>query len=419
MGFEELKKLDQNDPLAHFRDQFHIPKVNGQEVVYFCGNSLGLQPKSTKEFLNYELDAWKRHGVKGHFIGDKPWVSYHELAKKSLSELVGAKQNEVQAVGSLTTNLHLLLASFYQPNGMRLKVIIESGAFPSDFYAVHSHMQMKGIDPEKHLIELRAKDGGGYLPNEEIVDKIEEIGVELALVLMPGVQYYSGQFFNLPQIAEACHSVGAFIGFDLAHTIGNLPLEIHNDQVDFAVWCSYKYLNSGPGGIGGMFIHEKHSSNLDFPRLSGWWGHKAKDRFEMVNRINPIPNIDGWQLSNANILSAAAHLASLSIFDKAGIKPLREKSIKMIGWLEVELNKLKADIEVITPGKEEERGCQLSIFIKKEKGKRIFDYLDANNVIVDWREPNVVRVAPVPLYSKYEELGMFIGVFKRAFSEIN
>lgn len=419
MNFEDLEQLDKSDPLAHFRDRFHIPKVNGNEVIYFCGNSLGLQPKSVEQFLNDELDAWRKNGVKGHFTGNKPWVSYHELAKKALSELVGAEKNEVQAVGSLTTNLHLLLASFYQPDGRRLKIIIESGAFPSDFYAVHSHMKMKGIDPDRHLIELKAKNGGDYLPNEEIVDKIKEVGDELALVLMPGVQYYTGQFFNIPQITEASHSVGAFIGFDLAHTIGNIPLEIHNNQVDFAVWCSYKYLNSGPGGIGGMFIHEKHSSNLDFPRLSGWWGHNAKDRFEMANRINPIPNVDGWQLSNANVLSSAAHLAALAIFEEAGIKPLREKSIKMIEWLETELNKLKGEVEIITPKKQEERGCQLSVFIKGENGKRIFDYLDANNVVADWREPNVVRVAPVPLYSKYQELGMFVEVLRKAFIEIN
>ena len=417
MNFEELERLDLNDPLGHFRDQFHIPKINGEEVIYFCGNSLGLQPKTVEKFLNNELEAWKTHGVKGHFTGDKPWVSYHELAKKALSELVGAQKNEVQAVGSLTTNLHLLLASFYQPKGKRIKIIIESGAFPSDFYAVHSHMKMKGIDPDLHLIELKPKKGGNYLPNEEIIEEIKEVGEELALVLMPGVQYYTGQFFDMPQITKACHSVGAFIGFDLAHTIGNLPLKINDDQVDFAVWCSYKYLNSGPGGIGGMFIHEKHSSNLHFPRLSGWWGHNAKDRFEMANRINPIPNVDGWQLSNANVLSSAAHLASLAIFEEAGIARLREKSIKMVKWLETELIKLNANIEIITPNEQKERGCQLSIFIKEKNGKRIFDYLDGNNVIVDWREPNVLRVAPTPLYSKYQDLGVFVKILKRAFIE--
>jgi len=415
MNFEELAKLDQKDPLRCFRDEFHIPKENGKEVVYLCGNSLGLQPKSVAKYLNKELKAWEKKGVKGHFTGDKPWVSYHELAKSALSNLVGAHQSEVQAVGSLTANLHLLLASFYQPEGRRVKVIIESGAFPSDFYAVHSHMKMKGVDPDEHLIELKSRSKKEYLPNEEIIKAISDCGDELALVLMPGVQYYSGQFFDIKNITNATHKVGAYAGFDLAHTVGNLPLSLHSDDVDFAVWCSYKYLNSGPGGIGGMYVHEKHATNPDFPKLSGWWGHNAKDRFEMANRINPIPTIDGWQLSNANVISSAAHLASLEIFEEAGIEQLRAKSIRMTGWLESELLKFGDQIEIITPNNSAERGCQLSLFIKTGNGKKVFDYLDHGKVVTDWREPNVIRIAPVPLYNTFQELGMFVEILKKSF----
>ncbi len=410
MDIQQLKEWDAEDPLKRFREEFHIPEKNGKLTIYFCGNSLGLQPKRTQNYLHSELRAWQERGVEGHFTGDKPWVSYHELAKKSLGKLVGAKTDEVQAMGSLTSNLHLLLASFYQPSGKRKKVIIEHGAFPSDFYAVHSHMKMKGVDPEEHLIELKAKDGGEYLPLEEVLGAINENADELALVLMPGIQYYSGQFFDIPTITKAAHKAGAFAGFDLAHAVGNLPMNLHADEADFAVWCSYKYLNSGPGGIGGMFIHEKYASNRDFPRLSGWWGHDAKERFEMANRINPIPNVDGWQLSNANVLSTAAHLASLSIFDEAGIEKLRAKSIRMFDWLYAELSAIE-EIEIITPKEAAERGCQLSLFLKAGD-RRVFDQLSDQGVICDWREPNVVRIAPTPLYNTFEEMGSFVEIFK-------
>lgn len=414
MQFDELRELDQNDPLNYFRDQFHIPRENEKELIYFCGNSLGLQPKRTSEYLNLELKAWREKGVKGHFTGRKPWVSYHELAKNVLSHLVGARPTEVQAVGSLTSNLHLLLSSFYQPKGKRIKVIIESGAFPSDFYAMYSHMSIKGVNPVDHLIELKAKNEKHYLPTEEIIEKITEIGDELALVLMPGVQYYTGQFFDIKKITTAAHAVGSYVGFDLAHAIGNLPLNLHGDETDFAVWCSYKYLNSGPGGIGGMFIHEKHAINSNFPRLSGWWGHDAKDRFKMTNEISPIPTIDGWQLSSTNVLSTAAHLASLAIFEKVGIEQLRAKSIRMIHQLEIELIKLGGQIEIITPNNPKERGCQLSIFMKKVSGRKVFDYLDEHGIVADWREPNVIRITPVPLYNTFLELGRFIEIFKKA-----
>lgn len=413
MNTDQLKSWDDSDELSGFRDQFHFPEKNGKKCIYFCGNSLGLQPKQTRSFIEDELALWESHGVEGHFTGDKPWVSYHELAKESLGRLVGAGPHEVQAIGSLTGNLHLLLSSFYQPIGDRVKVIIESGAFPSDFYAIHSHMKIKGVNPDEHLIELEPKDGGDYLPTEEIVERINAVGDSLALVLMPGVQYYTGQFFDIQAITKAAHDVRAYAGFDLAHAIGNLPMHLHEDHADFAVWCSYKYLNSGPGGIGGMFIHQRHASNTDFPRLSGWWGHDAKERFEMANRINPIPNVDGWQLSNVNILSSAAHLASLELFDQAGIKKLREKSLKMTGWLADELYRFSEDIEIITPSNPEERGCQLSLFLKHQ-GKEVFNALAENGVICDWREPNVIRIAPVPLYNSFAELGQFVIILEKA-----
>ena len=406
-----LAKCDVEDELSGFRSEFHLPLHGNKPAIYFCGNSLGLLPKRTDSYIQSELQAWGNGGVKGHFMGEKPWVSYHELAKEFLGKLVGGNKNEVLAIGSLTSNLHLLLSSFYQPKGRRVKCIIESGAFPSDFYALHSHMKMKGVDPDLNLIELKPRDGGEYLSTDEIIDQIKECGDELALVVLPGIQYYSGQFFNIPTITKAVHSVGAYVGFDLAHAIGNLPMQLHEDEVDFAVWCTYKYLNSGPGGIGGMFIHEKHAANKKFPRLSGWWGHNSKERFEMANRINPIPNVDGWQLSNANVLSSAAHLASLSIFDEVGIEKLREKSVRMTAWLYKELKALSG-IDIITPGNPQERGCQISIFIA-QKGKSVFDYLSNEGVICDLREPNVIRIAPVPLYNTYVELGRFIEILSK------
>jgi kynureninase len=415
-SLDEIRQWDAADPLQHFRNEFYIPKKDGKPVLYFCGNSLGLQPKRTEKFLQHELNQWKTHGVEGHFRGEKPWVSYHELAKPALARLVGAKKEEVVAVGSLTTNLHLLLGSFYQPKGKRVKMMIEAGAFPSDFYAAHSHMKLKGVNPEEHLIELKPAHGGNYLPTNEIISAIEKAGDELALVMLPGVQYYTGQFFNIPEITRAAHQVGAIVGFDLAHAIGNLPMHLHDDEVDFAVWCSYKYLNSGPGGIGGMFVHERHGKNTGLPRLSGWWGHNEKTRFKMANQLDPIPNVDGWQLSNVNILSSAAHLASLEIFDKAGILELREKSLEMTGWLADSLLNdpaFQGELDIFTPHNPAERGCQLSLHFKSI-GRAVFDFLVEKGVMADWREPNVIRVAPVPLYNSFEDVWQLVQLLKEA-----
>lgn len=416
---EKAIRLDKEDNLRKFQDEFHFPKRNGGKSIYFCGNSLGLQPKRTEKYLSEELNNWKENGVEGHFDGAKPWVRYHELAKKSLSKIVGANEHEVIASNNLTTNLHLGMISFYRPEGKRNKILIESGAFPSDFYAAHSQIRVHGLDPEECLVELKAKENSEYLSTQEIVEKINELGDELALVLFPGIQYYTGQFFDIKKITEATHGVGAFAGFDLAHAVGNVPLQLHNDDVDFAVWCTYKYLNSGPGSVGGLYIHEKHGANKEMVRLSGWWGHDAEARFQMDNIINPIPNVDGWQLSNLNILTHAAHLASLSIFDDAGMENLRAKSLKLTGYLEECLHShdaIKNNVSIITPNNSEERGAQLSLYLVNH-GKEIFDELIANGVILDWREPNVIRVAPTPLYNSFDDVYQFTEILARAFAK--
>lgn len=408
--------LDQSDELAQFRNQFHFPQIDGKNCIYLCGNSLGLQPKTTTEFVNEEIRNWQEQGVRGHFTGDKPWVSYHLNSKKSLAKLVGGNDDEVVAMNNLTTNLHLGLSTFYRPSGKRTKILMERGAFPSDFYALHSAVVLSGNDPDESLIELEPRDGSDYLPAQEIIEKIEEIGEELELVMFPGVQYYTGQFFNIKKIAEAAHAAGANAGFDLAHTVGNIPLNLHEDRVDFAVWCSYKYLNSGPGGTGGLFIHSENGKNRDLPRQSGWWGHEADGRFKMDNQINPIPTVDGWQLSNINILSHAAHLASLKIFDEAGIYKLREKSLKLTGFLERLMTispVLQDHVKMITPKDPEERGAQLSLFLTK-LGKPVFERIVEKGVILDWREPNVIRVAPVPLYNSFTDVSLFVEILEGA-----
>lgn len=415
----KAQTLDGSDPLASFRDRFHIPQKNGTDCIYLCGNSLGLQPRGTKEFVMEELVNWQTKGVEGHFTGNKPWVSYHQNAKASLATIVGAKTSEVVAMNNLTTNLHLALATFYRPSGRRNKVLIERGAFPSDFYAVHSRIEVSGLDPEENLIELSPADGSDYLSAAEIVESIQQIGDELALVMFPGVQYYTGQFFDLEKITKAAHEVGAAAGFDLAHAVGNVPLKLHDHGVDFAVWCTYKYLNSGPGGVGGLFIHENHGKNVDLPRLSGWWGHDAEGRFKMDNQINPIPTVDGWQLSNVNILSHASHLASLAVFDDARMDRLRAKSLKLSGLLIEMINDseiLSGQLTILTPQKDAERGAQLSLFLLNH-GKEVFDFLIANGVILDWREPNVIRVAPVPLYNTYQDVVNFVSILEKAITD--
>ena len=416
---EKACEFDRKDELASFRSKFHFPPKKGKDCIYLCGNSLGLQPIIARDYVQRELLYWQQKGAEGHFTGETPWVSYHLNGKRSLSNMLGASIDEVVAMNNLTTNLHLALASFYRPKGRRTKVLMERGAFPSDFYAVHSQIATKGLDPSENIMELLPVDESDYLSARHIVDTIENINDELALVMFPGIQYYTGQFFDVKLITDAAHRVGAFAGFDLAHAIGNVPMTLHEDNVDFAVWCTYKYLNSGPGGVGGLFIHEKHGRNKKLPRLMGWWGNEADGRFKMDNQINPIPSVDGWQLSNTNVLSHAVHLASLEIFDEAGIHDLRSKSLKLTRYLEELIgcsSCLGPYIEIITPTNPQERGCQLSLRVK-HLSKELVEKVKANGVILDWRAPDVMRVAPAPLYNTFLDVYNFVRILEKAVNE--
>ncbi len=412
------KRADREDALRSFRGKFLIPKVDGKTSIYFCGNSLGLQPKSTKQFLTQELDDWAALGVEGHVHAKRPWLYYHKFSKKALSKIVGAKPSEVVAMNQLTVNLHLMMVSFYRPTSQRYKIIAEAGAFSSDQYAFESQIKFHGLNPDPVLVELKPRDEESGLRTDDILRAIEEHGKETALVLLGGVQYYTGQFFNLKKITDAGHQVGAVVGFDLAHAVGNVPLALHDDGVDFAVWCSYKYLNSGPGAIAGAFVHEKHASEFSLPRFAGWWGHDEKERFQMKKGFIPQQGVDGWQVSNVPIFQSAAHLASLEIFDDAGMKALRKKSIALTGYLSFllkEIDPLGNYFTILTPSSPDDRGCQLSIFMKKN-GKKVFDKLTKAGVIADWREPDVIRVAPVPLYNTFEEVFRFGEIFKTSLS---
>jgi kynureninase len=408
------RKSDKQDVLRSFRSLFHIPKIKGKTSIYFTGNSLGLQPKATKEFLLQELNDWAKLGVEGHVHSRRPWLYYHRFSKKSLAKIVGAKPEEVVAMNQLTVNLHFLMVSFYRPDSKRYKIITESGAFSSDQYVFESQIKFHGLDPDKALIELKPRSGEFSLRTEDILNAIEEHKDELALVIFGGVQYYTGQFFEIKKITSAGHAAGALVGFDLAHAAGNVPLALHDDEVDFAAWCSYKYLNSGPGAIAGAFVHDKHSRSFDLPRFAGWWGHDEGERFRMLKGFKPQPGVDGWQVSNVPVFQSAAHLAALKIFDQAGIKRLRKKSVALTSYLEFLLNEIDPAgnyFTIITPGNSSARGCQLSIFMKKD-GRKIFDKLSAAGIIADWREPDVIRVAPVPLYNTFEEVFRFADIFK-------
>jgi kynureninase len=409
---------DQADRLSHFRNKYHIPEKEGKPTTYFCGNSLGLQPKSALSFFDNEFTKWRELGVEGHFDGENPWVQYHNLGKPQLAHLLGTLESEVVVMNNLTTNLHVLLASFYQPKGKRTKVLMEAGAFPSDYYAVTSFVQLKGLDPDVEVIQLEIPSDG-HLTTDSIVAQIEKLGDELALVMLPGIQYYTGQFFDLKSITASAHKSGAFVGFDLAHAIGNLPMQLHSDEVDFATWCSYKYLNSGPGNVSGIYIHEKHASNTEIPRLGGWWGQQPDTRFLMDNVNRPIPSVDGWMMSNENILAKSIHLASLQLFEEADINVLREKSIHLTGYLEFLLKdnpSIAINIQILTPSNPNERGCQLSLFLINH-GKEIFQYLIDHGVILDWREPNVIRVAPTPMYNTFSEVYLFCTLLAAAFEQ--
>ncbi|MCH2215243.1 MAG: kynureninase [Flavobacteriales bacterium] len=417
---EKAKNLDAQDPLGSFRDSFHLPPHFSGNTVYFTGNSLGLQPKKARTLIKEEFDDWAQFGVEGHFEARRPWVSYHEQLMKPAAELVGAKENEVVHMNGLTTNLHLLMVSFYRPTQERFKIICEAKAFPSDQYAVESQVKFHGYDPKDAIVEVSPRDGEHLIREEDILQKIEENADQLALVFWGGVNYYSGQFFDLESIAKAGHQAGAVVGYDLAHAAGNVPLSLHEWGVDFAAWCTYKYLNSGPGSVSGIFVHEKHASSFDLPRFAGWWGHDKEERFKMAQEFKPMHGAEGWQLSNAPVFVMAPHIASLELFHEASFDKLREKSILLTAFLEEVIMEVArsndADIEIITPRDPRRRGCQLSL-LAHGRGKELFNFLQENGVFADWREPNVIRIAPVPLYNSYDDAYKFGEILSKAYSK--
>ena len=408
---EFAKQLDSQDELSHFRDLFYIPIVHGKESIYFTGNSLGLQPKSTQDYVLNELEDWASMGVEGHFHARNPWMPYHEIFPEQLSKIVGCLPNEVVVMNQLTVNLHLLMVSFYRPTSTKFKILCEAKAFPSDQYALESQVKFHGFDYEDTVIEVAPREGEHCIRTEDVLEAIEKNKNELALVMFGGVNYYTGQVFEMEKIAEAANRNGILVGFDLAHAIGNVHLDLHNWNVDFACWCSYKYLNSGPGGVSGVYIHEKHATNTDLQRFAGWWGYDKERRFKMEKGFKAIPSAEGWQLSNAPILSMAAHKAALDIFEEAGIERLLQKANQLSNYLfflidEINSKHNKELIEIITPKNENEKGCQVSMLINLN-GKHIFNELTKQGVIADWREPNVIRIAPVPLYNTFEDVYQF------------
>ena len=409
------RKLDENDELSSYRSHFFIPNFSGKESIYFTGNSLGLQPKKVQSYIQKELDDWSKFGVEGHEKAQIPWINYHEIFTNDIRKIVGAKKKEVVVTHSLTTNLHLLLVSFYRPTKKRFKILCEKKAFPSDQYALHSQIELHNLNPKDCLVEIEPRNGEEIIRNEDVLSRIQEIGEELALIMIGGVNYYSGQVFDMKNITKKGHEVGAFVGFDLAHGVGNILLNLNDWEVDFAAWCSYKYLNSGPGGVSGMYINERHVDNPEIFRLAGWWGHNKKDRFQMPDQFNPIPTAESWQLSNAPVLSMAVHKASLDLFTEVGMKKLRKKSILLTNFMEFIIENINenssSSLEIITPKNINYRGCQLSI-IAHGFGKDLFEELSKNHIVVDWREPNVIRAAPVPFYNNFEEIFRFGEILK-------
>lgn len=409
------QKMDEQDPLQSFRSRYYFPQHEGRDTLYFCGNSLGLQPKSVQNYIEQELEHWRTHGVEGHFRGEHPWMHYHKFLQPQTAHIVGAQEHEVVVMNTLTVNLHLLMVTFYRPTRDRFKIIMETGAFPSDQYAVESQVKWHGFTPENAIIEVAPRSGEETLRTEDIVAAIEEHSSETALILFGGVNYYTGQFFDLEAITKVGHQVGAYVGFDLAHAAGNVLLKLHDWGVDFATWCSYKYLNAGPGGPSGVFIHEKHGNNPELPRFAGWWGHDEAQRFLMRKGFVPMPGAAGWQLSNAQIFSFAAHRASLDLFAEATMPTLRKKSEQLTGYLEFLIEKLNQNgrrFHIITPKNPAERGCQLSV-LTDANGKQLFDYLSRNGVICDWREPNVIRLAAVPMYNSFQDVWQLAELLQR------
>ncbi len=409
------KKMDAADPLREFRDKFHLPlQKNGEPYVYLCGNSLGLQPKTTEANLIQELLDWKNLGVEGHFHAKNPWMPYHEFLTNAMAKVVGAKPIEVVVMNTLTVNLHLMMVSFYSPKGKRKKILIEADAFPSDKYAAQSQIKFHGLDPKECLIELKAREGEVCLREEDIQKVIREQGEEIALILLGNTNYYTGQYFDMKTISKWGHEQGCMVGFDCAHGAGNLPLNLHDSGCDFAVWCNYKYINSGPGSLGGAFVHERHANNPNLPRFEGWWGHNKETRFKMRDDFEPIPGVEAWQLSNPPILSMVAVWSSLKLFEAAGMNRLRQKAISLTGYLEYLVKSLGEDvINIVTPSDPEQRGSQLSIQVKNAD-KKLYDKITEEGVIADWREPDVIRVAPVPMYNSFEDVYRFYSILKEA-----
>lgn len=409
------QQSDKEDTLAKFRDQFHLLKKDGKYIVYLCGNSLGLQPKNAKSAIDQELKDWAELGVEGHFHGKNPWMYYHHFLTEGAAKIAGAKPSEVVVMNNLTANLHLMMVSFYKPTKTRYKILMEVSAFPSDQYAMETQARFHGFDPEDAIIELKPREGEYTIRTEDIISTIRQHKDDLAIVMMGGVNYYTGQAFDMQSITKAAHEAGAIAGFDLAHAAGNLHLQLHDWNVDFAVWCTYKYLNSGPGGTSGVFVHERHGNDPSMNRFAGWWGHDEKSRFQMKKGFVPMEGAAGWQLSNAQIFPMAIHKASLEIFNEAGIESLRKKSILLTGYLEFILRDFSEHLTIITPANSSERGCQLSIIVKKD-GKKLFDFLQANHILPDWREPDVMRMSPVPLYNSFEDIYRIGEVLKKYFS---
>ncbi|QPH39957.1 kynureninase [Pedobacter endophyticus] len=403
------RALDEADELKHFRDQFLFPKHNEKEFIYLCGNSLGLQPKVVSEVISGQLNRWANHAVEGWFDGSQPWMLYHKELKTLMAPIVGALPEEVCPMNTLTVNLHLLMVSFYRPQGKRFKIIMEGGAFPSDQYAIESQVKFHGFDPKDAIIEVFPREGEHVLRTEDIVAKIKENGHEIALVLFGGINYYTGQWYDMETITKAGHDIGATVGWDLAHAAGNVPVKLHDWNVDFACWCSYKYQNSGPGGISAIFVHKKHFGNTELHRFAGWWGYQESNRFKMEKGFVPEAGADGWQVSCTQVMPMALYHASLQIFKEAGfIAPLRSKSIALTSYLEFIINEVNKSVgeeqfKIITPKGSDDRGAQLSI-IAKAHGKQIFDGLMENHILGDWREPDVIRLSPVSLYNSFEDI---------------
>jgi kynureninase len=410
------REVDARDPLAPCRESFHLPRhEDGHPVIYLCGNSLGLQPKAARELLERELDDWARLAVGAHFHGRTPWYSYHEVVRDSGARLVGARPGEVVMMNSLTVNLHLMMVSFYRPTPERHRILVEGPTFPSDLYAVHSQLRHHGYDPREDLVVARPREGEEWIRTEDLEALLEERGREIAVVLLSGVNYFSGQLFDMARITRAAKAHGCAVGLDLAHAAGNAVLHLHDWDVDFAVWCSYKYLNAGPGAVAGCFVHERHGSNASLGRFAGWWGNDPATRFEMQtrDRFVPFPGADGWQLSNPPILAMAPLKASLEIFDAVGMEALREKSLMLTAFLQNLLDRIPGDrFEIITPREPAARGCQLSIRVAHGT-RELFEALEAEGVVGDLREPDVIRVAPVPLYNTFHEVWRFVSILSR------